>query len=503
MTFFPNFVPLINVIPFIIMKKSIVFSILVAMLMLLGHRAAAQEIPITLNPGWNWIGYYLPFEQPLTVALGTFTPEDGDIIKSQNSYSIYQNGRWYGSLTSFAPGLGYMYCSQRTTSITFYFNANPTVVVLTLTVTTAAPSEITETSAVSGGEVLCDDAGAVVSARGVCWGTSPSPTLEDNYIEVEGGLGTFSVTMDNLLPNTRYYVKAYAATPDSVYYGDQVTFRTKVPAPTAPTGALNGLFSVSATQQVFFSKGNLQYRASTNTWRFAENQYDCCGNGNSHISSTYNGWIDLFGWGTSGYDHGAVCYQPWSGGINASNYLAYGCATCALFDETGKADWGYNTISNGGNSENLWRTLTSEEYAYLLFQRVTASGARFAKVCVNGSNGILLLPDNWNNEVYSLSKVNNRTASFNSNVISAADWVAVEIAGAVFLPAAGSRATNGSLVYYDLLNSRGFYWASDIWVDASAPVERSCFIHFGNTNFKTGGTHRFGGLSVRLVQNAQ
>ena len=42
-------------------------------------------------------------------------------------------------------------------------------------------------------------------------------------------------------------------------------------------GALNGVFSVSPTKKVVFSKGNLQYRASTNTWRFAEHQYDIIG----------------------------------------------------------------------------------------------------------------------------------------------------------------------------------------------------------------------------------
>lgn len=75
-----------------------------------------------------------------------------------------------------------------------------------------------------------------------------------------------------------------------------------------PMGAVDGLFSVSATKKVYFSKGNLQYQASTNTWRFATNQWDRIGSGNSSISSSYSGWIDLFGWGTSGYNHGATCY---------------------------------------------------------------------------------------------------------------------------------------------------------------------------------------------------
>lgn len=58
---------------------------------------------------------------------------------------------------------------------------------------------------------------------------------------------------------------------DGTTYGNELSFTT------SPVGAINGLFSVSATQQVYFSQGNLQYQASTNTWRFAENQWDYVG----------------------------------------------------------------------------------------------------------------------------------------------------------------------------------------------------------------------------------
>jgi uncharacterized repeat protein (TIGR02543 family) len=63
-------------------------------------------------------------------------------------------------------------------------------------------------------------------------------------------------------------------------------------------GATNARFSVRANKMVRFSRGNLQYQASTNTWRFAENQYDTIGADNTNISATNTGWIDLFGWGT-------------------------------------------------------------------------------------------------------------------------------------------------------------------------------------------------------------
>ena len=75
-----------------------------------------------------------------------------------------------------------------------------------------------------------------------------------------------------------------------------------------------------SSSYVLFSKGNLQYQASTKTWRFAENQYDIIGEGNENISYRYSGWIDLFGWGTSGWNSGANAYQPYSTSQNLIDY---------------------------------------------------------------------------------------------------------------------------------------------------------------------------------------
>ena len=158
--------------------------------------------------------------------------------------------------------------------------------------------------------------------------------------------------------------------------------------PALPYGGLPGLFSVSASQRVWFSKGNLQYKSSINTWRFAPNQYDYVGDSNANISSTYSEWIDLFGWGTSGYNHGAVCFQPWSISMTESDYRAYGSNSYNLDDQTGHADWGYNRIINGGNVENMWRTLTISEWMYVLNTRNTNSGVRYAKAQVNDEKGL-------------------------------------------------------------------------------------------------------------------
>ncbi len=150
-------------------------------------------------------------------------------------------------------------------------------------------------------------------------------------------------------------------------------------SPIIPDGALPGLFSVSATKQVHFSQGNLQYQASTNTWRFAEHQYDyvgtqtadergnyggnVSGSDNRSISSTYSGWIDLFGWGTGS--------NPT---LSSTSYMDYGTFV----------DWGGNPISNGGNTVNQWRTLTIAEWNYLLNTRTDASSKRGTGHCLWG-----------------------------------------------------------------------------------------------------------------------
>ena len=137
-------------------------------------------------------------------------------------------------------------------------------------------------------------------------------------------------------------------------------------------------FQVSDDRWVYFSQGNLQFNAMQGkhatadgdtlkgTWRFAEKQYDYVGESNGKISSTYDGWIDLFGWGTSGWNSGATAYQPWSKSKVNSDYYPGGSDSNDLISDYAKADWGvYNAISNGGDEPGQWRTLTEKEWEYL------------------------------------------------------------------------------------------------------------------------------------------
>ncbi len=267
---------------------------------------------------------------------------------------------------------------------------------------------------------------------------------------------------------------------------------------TDPEGTIPGLFTINSSgTQVYFSQGNLQYQASTNTWQFAENQYDYVGSANSNISQTNSGWIDLFGWGTSGYDHGANAYQPWSISQNDNNYYAYGNGEYNLYDQNGQADWGYNQISNGGNTENSgWRTLTKDEWKYVFDTRSTTSDIRYAKAKVNNVNGVILLPDRWTATNYALSNTNSIGANYTSNTISADDWTNVlEAWGAVFLPAAGYRW--GSV---EDVGSVGDYWSAS----RSTLSGNACGVEFDSNDLNTTyHATRRSGFSVRLVRNAE
>ena len=260
-------------------------------------------------------------------------------------------------------------------------------------------------------------------------------------------------------------------------------------------GTINGKFTINEDgDQVYFSQGNLQYQASTNTWKFAENQYDYVGNANSNISSTYSGWIDLFGWGTSGWNSGNTYYHPWDS--DNSTGPAYGPP--GQYNLTGSyanADWGvYNPISNGGNIANQWRTLTHDEWLYVFNTRSTASGIRYAKAKVNNVNGVILLPDDWDSSTYSLSNTNSSAFGF-TNTLTASQWSTLEQAGAVFLPAAGRR--NGTSVY--VVGTTGYYWSASYYSSYGA-----YFVGFYDSGLSTNyNDYRYYGRSVRLVRVAE
>lgn len=263
-----------------------------------------------------------------------------------------------------------------------------------------------------------------------------------------------------------------------------------VEKPLYPTvGAINARYSVADTVTVVFAQGNLQYQATTRQWRFASNQYDVIGTGNVLIDTTNSRWIDLFGWGTSGYND----LMPYATDDTSSHY-APGEADIARTEY----DWGqHNAISNGGNKVGQWRTLTYQEWQYLLYYRRDASLHRALATIENvgpagtDMGGIVLLPDKWElpaNVTFNPGSIE----GFQTNVYTVGDWNLMQSVGAVFLPAGGYRdGTNVNLV-----GTYGCYWTASYYTDDSAYE-----LYFQSSGLDFYTTARAAGHSVRLVMN--
>ena len=257
-------------------------------------------------------------------------------------------------------------------------------------------------------------------------------------------------------------------------------------------GASYALFSVSPTKKVRFSRGNLQYQASTNTWRFAENQLEYMVGGNENPSETSDQWIDIFSWGTSGWNSGANLYQPWSTSNNSLNFRPGGSNTSNLTDEYAQADWGvHNPIQNGGNQAGMWRTLTEEEVRYLRFNRNDAV-KKCSHAMVNNHFVFIILPDDWT----APSGINFRPMD-ETNTYTLDEWKKMEAAGAIlFPPSERRRSSNNQFNPIDTSGgiTQGFigFWTS------TRDDERHAWAFCTGM----GGFSLCDGIPVRLVKDA-
>ena len=148
--------------------------------------------------------------------------------------------------------------------------------VLPMAVQTIAVGDVTASRVRAEGRVI-RDGGHEVIERGFCWGTEHLPTIEGYHVFAGYGTGDFSHYFSGLERGVTHYVRAYAVNKVGVAYGDELEFVPDDPFLPWTEGALPGLFSISADQQVRFSKGNLQYNPSGSVWRFAEHQWDFVG----------------------------------------------------------------------------------------------------------------------------------------------------------------------------------------------------------------------------------
>ncbi|MCX6266147.1 MAG: T9SS type A sorting domain-containing protein [Bacteroidetes bacterium] len=180
-----------------------------------------------VDAGGNWTNWNGPWNSALKMhAAGKLEASDGSL------YSRGSRGYYWSSTQGWSGGYDLSFGST-SSSIQSAVKANakplrclrePNTAALP-TVTTAGITGITPTSANGGGEVT-NDGGASITARGVCWSTSPNPTTADSFTYDDWGTGAFVSNLTDLIPGTPYYVRSYATNFIGTAYGNEVTFTT-------------------------------------------------------------------------------------------------------------------------------------------------------------------------------------------------------------------------------------------------------------------------------------
>jgi Protein of unknown function (DUF1566) len=128
---------------------------------------------------------------------------------------LYWNGSRWANL---APGVPGQYLTYNAGGLPVWSGAG------TVALSTAAASGITQTTAISGGTISADG-GASITARGIVWATSPSPTIALSTKTNDGsGTGTFTSTINGLLAGYTYYVRSYATNINGTSYGNPINF---------------------------------------------------------------------------------------------------------------------------------------------------------------------------------------------------------------------------------------------------------------------------------------
>ena len=261
---------------------------------------------------------------------------------------------------------------------------------------------------------------------------------------------------------------------------------------TLPEGTLNGLFTIGVGKQVAFARSNLSYDIENNEWKFMDTQYKLNESISKYPGDNYVNLSQaaLFCWGQTGYNHGAVSYLPYDTDSGQDNFYVYGDPYLNLYDQNGQADWGYVAISDGGNANKQWRTLTIDEWNYLFTQRPNADQKYGRALISNKYKGIVVLPDDWE-APYENCFVGGAGVACTDNKYTATKWRSMEAAGAMFLPYSGYRF-NG---FCTGSNNYGMVWSSSAYDGRQAYI-----VSFSESEYVFNRIYqRNAGLPVRLA----
>ncbi|MBK9290167.1 MAG: T9SS type A sorting domain-containing protein [Bacteroidetes bacterium] len=282
----------------------------------------------TVNPNTLNTTYY--FEWGTTTGYGNTTT----VSNAGSGSTAVAVSATLGSLT---PGQTYHYRIVASNADGTTYGANQSFIPGGAELTTASVTNIGLNSAQSGG-TIASDGGSPITARGVCWSTSPNPTLSGGLFTTNGtGTGSYTSSISGLNPSTTYYVRAYATNAFGTFYGDEKSFTTlcgiyappitqNFDAPALPncwtTVSLNGNNQVWQVGTITGSYSPLP--ALTGNYAYLNS--DAYGNGNSQNTDLRTPTIDLSGFSavTLSFKH---YYRHYTGSSVKVSYSINGGST--------------------------------------------------------------------------------------------------------------------------------------------------------------------------------
>jgi uncharacterized protein (TIGR02145 family) len=268
------------------------------------------------------------------------------------------NGSGTGSFTSSIAGLTagttYYIRAYATNSLgTSYGNeVSFTTLIVLPTITTTAATDITSTTASSGGNITYNG-GATITARGICYSTTPNPTIADSIIDGGAGMGSFISNLSGLSMGTTYYIRAYATNSLGTAYGNELSVTTLIVLPTiTTTDATNITFSTAISGGNVTSSGGATITARgicysyTNTNPTTANGIILSGTGTGAFVSNLSGLI-------AGKTYYVRAYATNSVGTAYGNLISFTTLTVIpIITTTTTTAITSTTATSGGNISN-------------------------------------------------------------------------------------------------------------------------------------------------------
>ncbi len=281
----------------------------------------AAEIPVQVNADWNaTTGAARILNKPtiptVPTNLSAFTNDQGFITMASvpTNISAFVNDRGYitssgvpTNVAAFENDAHYITEAQFNTILSALNNALDSLRGRIAELEAAPPtsgsvtispvSNITEHTAVCGGEVLTDG-GMPIIERGICWSTSHNPTISNSRTMDGAGVGAFTSTISGLTAGTTYYVRAYAVNSVGTAYSGEISFTTVIDAcqgVTTVTDIDGNVYNTLSLGSQCWMKENLR------TTKYADGTAIANGSDNSSYSTT------------------VAYYYPASGNFNKGN----------------------------------------------------------------------------------------------------------------------------------------------------------------------------------------